>query len=64
VVYFTGGMDSFTVLTQHIQKWIRPFIALSFDYGQKHSKELEWAAQVLQNRFGVFHKVVDITANQ
>lgn len=60
VVVYSGGMDSFTVLNTAIQNGLDVY-ALSFDYGQKHSKELEVAAQVCRT-LGVSHKVVDITA--
>lgn len=60
VVVYSGGMDSFTVLNTAIQNGLDVY-ALSFDYGQKHKKELEVAAQVCRT-LGVSHKVVDITA--
>ena len=60
VVVYSGGMDSFTVLNTAIQNGLDVY-ALSFNYGQKHSKELEVAAQVCRE-LGVSHKVVDITA--
>jgi 7-cyano-7-deazaguanine synthase len=60
VVVYSGGMDSFTVLNTAIQNGLDVY-ALSFNYGQKHSKELEIAAQVCRE-LGVSHKVVDITA--
>ncbi|WP_137169704.1 7-cyano-7-deazaguanine synthase QueC [Marinomonas sp. FW-1] len=60
VVVYSGGMDSFTVLNTAIQNGLDVY-ALSFNYGQKHSKELEVAARVC-NELGVTHKVVDITA--
>lgn len=60
VVVYSGGMDSFTVLNTAIQNGLEVY-ALSFNYGQKHSKELEVAAQVCRE-LGVSHKVVDITA--
>ncbi|MDB4837619.1 7-cyano-7-deazaguanine synthase QueC [Marinomonas sp.] len=60
VVVYSGGMDSFTVLHTAIQSG-REVYALSFNYGQKHSKELEVAAKVCES-LGIPHKVVDITA--
>lgn len=60
VVVYSGGMDSFTVLHTAIKSGLDVH-ALSFNYGQKHSKELEVAAKVCQN-LGIPHKVVDITA--
>lgn len=60
VVIYSGGMDSFTVLNKVIQQGYEVH-ALSFNYGQKHSKELEYAANVCQ-KVGISHKVVDISA--
>ncbi|MBU2320046.1 MAG: 7-cyano-7-deazaguanine synthase, partial [Gammaproteobacteria bacterium] len=60
VVVYSGGMDSFTVLNAAIQNGLDVY-ALSFNYGQKHSKELEVAAQVCRE-LGVSHKIIDITA--
>ncbi|WP_111636990.1 7-cyano-7-deazaguanine synthase QueC [Marinomonas shanghaiensis] len=60
VVVYSGGMDSFTVLNTAIDNGLDVY-ALSFNYGQKHSKELEVAARVCKE-LGVSHKVVDITA--
>ena len=44
VVIFSGGMDSFTVLNLAVKEGLEVF-ALSFDYGQKHKKELDYAAR-------------------
>ena len=60
VVVYSGGMDSYTVLHEAISKG-KEVYALSFNYGQKHNKELIIAAQVCRE-LGVSHKVVDITA--
>lgn len=60
VVIYSGGMDSFTVLNRAIKDGHQVY-ALSFNYGQRHVKELEVAAQVTE-RLGIPHKVVDITA--
>ncbi|MDN7125698.1 7-cyano-7-deazaguanine synthase QueC [Pseudidiomarina terrestris] len=60
VVIYSGGMDSFTVLNRAIRDGHEVY-ALSFNYGQRHVKELEVAAQAAA-KLGVPHKVVDITA--
>lgn len=63
VVIYSGGMDSFTVLNRALKDGKEVF-ALSFDYGQRHVKELDCARDVCQS-LGVPHKVVDIsTINQ
>ena len=61
VVIFSGGMDSFTVLNKLHQESKYTIYALSFDYGQRHKKELEYAARVCAG-LHISHKVVDITA--
>ena len=60
VVIYSGGMDSFTVLNKALQQGHEVY-ALSFDYGQRHVKELKVAAQVCEKP-GVPHKIVDISA--
>lgn len=60
VIIYSGGMDSFTVLHRAISIGLTP-TALSFDYGQKHKKELEYAQRVCAS-LGIEHTLVDITA--
>jgi len=60
VVIYSGGMDSFTVLNRALQDGKEVF-SLSFDYGQRHVKELECANTVC-NALGVNHKVIDISS--
>ena len=55
VVIYSGGMDSFTVLNKALQQG-HDVYALSFDYGQRHVKELEVAANVCEKL------IVDISA--
>ncbi|MCP5169523.1 MAG: 7-cyano-7-deazaguanine synthase QueC [Hahellaceae bacterium] len=60
VVIYSGGMDSFTMLHRVMAEGKRVY-ALSFNYGQRHSKELHYAQKVC-DQLGIPHKVVDITA--
>lgn len=60
VVIYSGGMDSFTVLNRAIGDGHEVY-ALSFNYGQRHVKELDVAARAAA-KLGVSHKIVDITA--
>lgn len=60
VVIYSGGMDSFTVLHKALQQGLTPY-ALTFDYGQRHIKEIDVARQVC-NELGIEHKVIDISA--
>jgi 7-cyano-7-deazaguanine synthase len=60
VVIFSGGMDSFTVLNKVFREGFEIY-ALSFDYGQRHKKELNYAAKACES-LGIHHKIVDISA--
>lgn len=60
VVIYSGGMDSFTVLHNAIRAGHEVY-ALSFNYGQRHVKELICAQAVCQE-LGIHHKIVDISA--
>lgn len=60
VVIFSGGMDSFTVLNRAIKDGLEVY-ALTFDYGQRHVKEIEYARNAC-DQLGVHHKIVDISA--
>lgn len=60
VVIYSGGMDSFTLLNDTLKQGKRVY-ALSFNYGQKHAKELHYAQKVCDD-LGLPHKIVDITA--
>lgn len=60
VIIYSGGMDSFTVLHKAIASGLTP-VALSFDYGQRHKKELLYASAV-SKALSIEHKIVDITA--
>lgn len=60
VVIYSGGMDSFTVLHKALAEGYDVH-ALSFNYGQRHSRELESARTVCE-RLGISHKIVDIRA--
>lgn len=60
VVIYSGGMDSFTVLHRALREGLTVH-ALSFDYGQRHARELDTARQVCST-LGIPHQVVDIRA--
>lgn len=59
VVVFSGGQDSTTCLF-----WARgrfkEVLAVSFDYGQKHSKELECASDICK-KYGFEHHILDMS---
>jgi len=60
VVIYSGGMDSYTVLHKAIEEGLTPF-ALTFDYGQRHVKEVQVASDLCKE-LGINHKVIDISA--
>jgi 7-cyano-7-deazaguanine synthase len=60
VVIYSGGMDSYTVLNKVIQQG-NDVHAVSFNYGQRHNKELIFAKNVCE-KHKVEHKIVDISS--
>jgi 7-cyano-7-deazaguanine synthase len=60
VVIYSGGMDSFTLLHLALARGYKVH-ALSFDYGQRHVRELECAERVCAE-MSIPHKVIDIRA--
>ncbi len=60
VVIYSGGMDSFTILNKAYKEGYELY-ALTFDYGQKHSKEIAYATRVCEE-LGINHRIIDITA--
>ena len=70
VVIYSGGMDSFTLVNQIHRNLFDPkkgggpdskMYALSFDYGQRHKKEL-LCAQSVCAELGIEHQIVDLTS--
>lgn len=62
VVVMSGGMDSTTTLYIALaESDASDIVALSFDYGQRHRKELIAAAQICKNA-SVEHHVIDLTS--
>lgn len=55
VVIYSGGMDSYTLLNWAVEQGHEVF-ALSFDYGQRHRKELEYAHAVTR-KLGMPHQI-------
>lgn len=58
VVLLSGGLDSTTVLAKAISDGCEAF-AVSFRYGQRHSRELISATEVCRH-YGVMHTIIDI----
>jgi len=59
VVIYSGGMDSYTVLHKAVRDGYEVY-PLTFNYGQKHLKEIKYASAVCEELKAV-HKVVDIS---
>jgi 7-cyano-7-deazaguanine synthase len=59
VLILSGGLDSTTLLYDLINQG-KTVHALSFNYGQKHSKELKCAIKTCQ-KLNVDHKIVDLS---
>ena len=60
IVIVSGGMDSATLLYKVITDGLEPY-AVSFNYGQRHVKELDYAKRFCSS-LGIDHKVVDLSA--
>jgi 7-cyano-7-deazaguanine synthase len=59
VTLLSGGLDSSTLLASLVASGERP-VAISFDYGQRHTVELT-AARMIAGFYDVPHQVVDIS---
>lgn len=57
---YSGGMDSFTLVNE-THRAGRLHSCLSFDYGQRHRKELDYAAAVCRE-LGVPHHIIHLGA--
>lgn len=60
VVVYSGGMDSYTLLHKALAEKKEVF-AVTFNYGQRHAKEVDVAANVCR-KLGITHKIVDISS--
>jgi len=59
VTLLSGGLDSTTV-TVYAQGRVDHLTALTFQYGQTHSKEVDCARRIAE-MIGVEHKIIDIS---
>src|ERR1700719_1115576 len=60
ILIFSGGLDSTTLLYKLIQDK-NEVLTVSFDYGQRHKKELVYAEKICKN-LAIKHKKIDITS--
>jgi 7-cyano-7-deazaguanine synthase len=61
VVIMSGGLDSTTLLYDLLEGGYAPF-ALSFNYGQRHSKELNYAKNT-SRKLGVEHRTLNLAVS-
>lgn len=59
VVVFSGGQDSTTCLIQALTQFDEVH-TVTFDYGQRHSQEIEIAKTLSQKLGAVSHKILDV----
>ena len=59
IAIVSGGMDSVT-LVHHLHALGHEVVVASFDYGQRHKKELEFAKAVA-DRFDLNHHLIDLS---
>ena len=60
IVVYSGGLDSFTLLNEAIRSG-KEVSTLSFDYGQKHSKELNYVEKFCSQE-AIDSKIVDVSS--
>ena len=60
VLVLSGGLDSTTLLYKLLDDGYQVF-AISFDYGQRHSRELEQAQKTTAS-LAIPHKIIDLTS--
>lgn len=63
VAVYSGGMDSTVMLYRMRELGVEIKGAISVNYGQKHAKELDVAAEVCGD-LGITHRIADLTALQ
>ena len=63
VVLLSGGVDSATTLAMAKQKGYELY-ALTFDYGQRHRKEVESAKRIAEKLGVKEHKIIELNMNQ
>jgi 7-cyano-7-deazaguanine synthase len=61
IILLSGGIDS-TLCAAIAKDWGFDLYALSFDYGQRHLKELQAAAEIARLYSAVEHKIITLSA--
>jgi 7-cyano-7-deazaguanine synthase len=62
IVLFSSGIDSTTALYWALNQYEK-VRALTFDYGQRHSIEIQMAEKLVQ-KIGISHKILGVNLNQ
>tara|TARA_B100000963_G_scaffold354768_1_gene371821 strand:- start:4318 stop:4968 length:651 start_codon:yes stop_codon:yes gene_type:complete len=62
LVIYSGGLDSFTLLNEAIYKFDH-VEAITFNYGQKHKKEIDFAARFCADS-GIPHEIVNLNLDK
>ena len=62
IVLFSGGIDSTTALYWALNRYEK-VTALTFDYGQRHSIEIQMAQKLVQ-KIGIPHKMLAVNLKQ
>lgn len=62
VVVLSGGLDSTTLLYETLNSGYTVTSVVSFNYGQKHSKELEYAAATAKKQ-DLVHHIIDLSGS-
>jgi 7-cyano-7-deazaguanine synthase len=62
IVLFSGGIDSTTALYWALNQYEK-VSALTFDYGQRHSIEIQMAEKLVQ-KIGISHKILGVNLKQ
>jgi 7-cyano-7-deazaguanine synthase len=60
IVVFSGGQDSTTCLIQALTQYDQVH-CMTFDYGQRHSQEIDVAKKVAKELGAASHKVMDVS---
>lgn len=60
VLLLSGGVDSLTLLAKECNERRPPRLCVTFDYGQKHAREIEAAQNIAVEYRVLFHSVVKV----